>query len=373
MKKILVVEDAQALRRDIVEMLGYEGFDVKGAENGAVGVEMAHTYQPDLIICDIMMPVLDGFGVLEALRNNPATATIPFIFLTARTDRPDMRAGMELGADDYVTKPFTAQELIKTVQTRLEKRVNIHENAERRIEELRQNIILALPHELRTPLNVIMGFSDLLVYDAETLEPPRIADMAKYINNAAMRLYRLVENYLIYAQLEVACVNPEQRNILRQGKCANAHLVLEEQAKFHLSKPHPPTEPRQNDTTLTLAPVSSIRMSSEYVKKVIEELLDNACKFSDAGSPIAVTGEIQGSHYVLSVSDKGLGMTQQQIDDIGAYSQFERKLREQQGSGLGLIIVKRLAELFDGAMSIDSVPQQGTKVRVLLPIGQSVS
>jgi signal transduction histidine kinase len=350
-------------------MLGYEGFDVKGAENGALGVEQARIYQPDLIICDIMMPVLDGFGVLETLRQDPTTATIPFIFLTARTDRPDMRAGMELGADDYVTKPFTAQELIKTVQTRLEKHETVYEKAQKRIDELRQNIVLALPHELRTPLNVIMGFSDLLVCDAETLEPARITDMAKYINNAAMRLYRLVENYLIYAQLEVALTNPQQANILREGKTENAHLVMEEQAKFRLSTPHPPAEPRQNDATITLESVDTILMTDEYIKKVIEELTDNACKFSDPGTPITVTGQVQGRHYVLIVADQGVGMTQEQIDDIGAYSQFDRKLREQQGSGLGLSIVRRLTELFDGTMSIASAPQQGTKVTVLLPIG----
>jgi CheY-like chemotaxis protein len=93
MKKILVVEDAHSLRKDILEMLGFEGFEAIGAENGLVGVQKAREHLPDLIICDIMMPELDGYGVLEELRKDPVTATIPFIFLTARTDRMDMRRG----------------------------------------------------------------------------------------------------------------------------------------------------------------------------------------------------------------------------------------------------------------------------------------
>jgi len=94
MKKILVVEDAQSLRKDIVEMLGFEGFEAIGAENGLVGVDRARQVLPDLIICDIMMPGLDGYGVLEELRKDTLTSTIPFIFLTARTDRVDVRQGM---------------------------------------------------------------------------------------------------------------------------------------------------------------------------------------------------------------------------------------------------------------------------------------
>src|SRR5688572_18958649 len=115
MKRILVIEDAHSLRRDILEMLTFEGYEVAGAEDGLVGVQRARELLPDLIICDIMMPQMDGYGVLETLREEAATASIPFVFLTARTDRVDIRQGMELGADDYLTKPFTAAELLKTV------------------------------------------------------------------------------------------------------------------------------------------------------------------------------------------------------------------------------------------------------------------
>ena len=170
MKKILVIEDAQSLRRDILEMLRFEGYDVVGAEDGLVGVDRAREEMPDLIICDIMMPGRDGYGVLEELRRDPLTTSIPFIFLTARTDRVDVRQGMELGADDYLTKPFTASELLATVTTRLEKRTQISQIADRKLDDLRENIILALPHELRTPLNVILGFSDLMMTDYNAME-----------------------------------------------------------------------------------------------------------------------------------------------------------------------------------------------------------
>lgn len=121
MAKILVIEDEKGVQDNVVDILELEGFKVIAADNGLLGVLMARAEQPNLIICDIMMPELDGYGVLEQLRQDPTTATIPFIFLTAKAETVDLRQGMESGADDYLTKPFTPIELRKAVAVRLEK------------------------------------------------------------------------------------------------------------------------------------------------------------------------------------------------------------------------------------------------------------
>ena len=121
MKKILVIEDEQIIRENILKLLKAEGFDVTGAENGAQGLNAAVSNLPDVIICDVVMPELDGYGVLMALRSNPVTATLPFVFLTGKAERSEMRQGMELGADDYLTKPFTKAELVGAISSRLKK------------------------------------------------------------------------------------------------------------------------------------------------------------------------------------------------------------------------------------------------------------
>ena len=121
MKKILVIEDEAPLREDILEILDCLDFECLGAENGVVGVKQAYQYLPDLIICDIMMPELDGYGVLNSLRQSPKTAIIPFIFLSAKADKADVRQGMNMGADDYLTKPFTISELEDAIMACLEK------------------------------------------------------------------------------------------------------------------------------------------------------------------------------------------------------------------------------------------------------------
>lgn len=363
MKKILVIEDELSLRKDIIEMLTFEGFDVVGAEDGAIGVREASIHIPDLIICDIMMPKLDGYQVLHELRKDYRTAAIPFIFLTARTDKVDRRLGMEQGADDYLTKPFTVTELLKTVQTRLEKREAIERLSDDRMNKLRDNIILAMPHELRTPLTVILGFSDILNTDCDDMEPQRIREMSQLINSAAMRLYHLVENYLVYAQIELVMNDAQTVETIRAGKTAEPRIVIEDQAiqKAQLYD-------RERDLNLDIEDVPTISVVEDYLKKMIAELVDNAFKFSDADKPVYVEAAPHDDRYVVRITDFGRGMDSEEIRLMGAYMQFQRRFFEQQGSGLGLIIARRLAEIHGGELTIESIPNHQTTVTIALPM-----
>ncbi len=121
MKSVLVIDDNTDIRENTAEILEMAGYKTFTAENGKKGVELALKEKPDLIVCDIMMPELDGYGVLHLLRKKPETQSIPFIFLTAKTERTDLRKGMEMGADDYITKPFEDIELLNAVEVRLKK------------------------------------------------------------------------------------------------------------------------------------------------------------------------------------------------------------------------------------------------------------
>ncbi len=140
MTKILVIEDEQLLRENILELLEAEGFETIGAQNGHVGITWAWEHKPDLIICDVMMPELDGYEVLSLLRQEPATATMPFIFLTAKADKTSLRQGMEMGADDYLTKPFTKSELLGAIAARVKKQAALSQQTEQLLAELRRNI-----------------------------------------------------------------------------------------------------------------------------------------------------------------------------------------------------------------------------------------
>jgi CheY-like chemotaxis protein len=120
MKKILVIEDEIFIRENLIELLEIEGFQAVGAENGDLGVKLAKEYLPDLILCDVMMPELDGYGVLEVLRQDSLTALIPFIFLTASADRSNLQKIRELGINDYILKPFNVDKFLATITARLD-------------------------------------------------------------------------------------------------------------------------------------------------------------------------------------------------------------------------------------------------------------
>ncbi len=147
MKKILVIEDNYEVRENLCEILELSGYDIISAPNGVEGVKAATTGDPDLIICDVMMPELDGFGVLKILNKNPKTNGIPFIFLTAKAEKTDFRKGMGLGADDYITKPFDDTELLEAIEMRLQRSAKIKSAFDQSDEGLHRFINEAKAHE----------------------------------------------------------------------------------------------------------------------------------------------------------------------------------------------------------------------------------
>ena len=167
MKKILVIEDSPEMRRNLLTVLKFEKFNPIGAENGRLGVELAKREKPDLILCDVMMPELDGYGVIKALRDDPATVTIPFIFLTAKGEKPDIRAGMNLGADDYLTKPAAKADLLDAINSRLQRQ------SQQATPEFKPNFASAKP--LETELGLTPRVAETLLWIAQGKTNPDIA------------------------------------------------------------------------------------------------------------------------------------------------------------------------------------------------------
>jgi two-component system, sensor histidine kinase and response regulator len=361
MKKILVIDDEEWLREMIQLALRQNGFDVVEAPNGEKGIELSKKELPDLILCDVNMDKMDGYATLSALRSEPMTATIPFILMTGLADQAGMRHGMELGADDYLPKPFTIDALYAAVDARLKKLTVVRQEAERKLADLRENISMMLPHELRTPLNGILAYGEILTSDAETLQPAEISEMGQVIYQSGKRLEHLVENFLIFAQLELLGADPQKlQSLLRKQTVAPVALVegqAREQAQI---------ASRPDDVVLELSEVP-VPMSEEYLTKIVGELVQNAFKFSQAGSSVKVTLNESPDHVVLTVSDHGHGLSTEHIAKIGAYMQFDRKMHEQQGLGLGLTICKRLSELHGGTLTMQSELGGGTTVTVKLP------
>ena len=363
MSKILVIDDESWLREMIRLALEQQGFEVIEATDSTDGVAQAREQLPDLILCDVNMDKAGaGYMTLAKLRENVATAAIPFILMTGLADAAGMRHGMELGADDYLPKPFKVDELYATVNARLRKVQTVRQEAEKKLTMLRSQISLMLPHEMRTPLNGIISNAEMLAESAATLDPQTIAEMSREICESGQRLERLIENFLVYAQLEIVGSDPQSISRLRSITTNRATEIARKAAMDQAERAG-----RLNELILDLVPVS-IPMAEDYFRKIVVELVQNALKFSDPGHPVHVQLKKTSDGVDLSVRDDGRGFSTDQISRVGAYMQFERKLQDEQGFGMGLAIAKKLVELHGGQLQIESQAGMGSTVTVRLPV-----
>jgi signal transduction histidine kinase len=356
MTKILVIDDQDNLRDEIADWFIFEGFETFSASSGKEGIEIAMKKLPDLILCDVMMPGMDGREVLDHLRKSPATRTIPFIFITALSERRNIRTGMDQGADDYITKPFTREELLRAVNTRISKTTFISEQTRLEMNELRNNLTSNLPHELRTPLNGILGFGQVLMDMPEKFSVEEIREIGNTIYISARRLYRLVNNYQTYARLEMnKDLQPEIEEPATCGKTC-------ELAARTMSK----TYNRETDLDLIInSEMANIKVAD--FRQLADEIIDNAFKFSKPGTRVRVCCENHQNMFIMTVTDEGRGFRAEDIAKVGAYMQFERHTYEQQGSGFGLVLAKKITAFYKGSLDIESEHGKGATVVVKIP------
>jgi two-component system, sensor histidine kinase and response regulator len=354
MNTVLTIDDNDSIRRNVQDILSVEGFEVLTADNGSDGIAMANSHLPDLVLCDITMPGIDGYEVLRRLREEESTTTIPFVFLTALDTRDDIRKGMGIGGDDYLTKPFTVEELLTAVKSRLDRSAEYAAPFQTRAEALAK----ALPHELRTSLTVILGFSEILADREADIDDELRTEGIEAIRKSARKIGRMVENFLMFASLEEQTRDRSKIEPLSQ-------VDLPEMVAGAVRDLCAATN-RESDLQVLVTPGKS-RLPKKAFLKMIHELLDNAVKYSEPGTPIRVECADTGKAIKLTVTDQGFGMTPRQIKDVSAFVQFDRDIREQQGSGLGLTIVKLLTDIYGGELLLQSVQGYGTSATITLP------
>jgi two-component system, sensor histidine kinase and response regulator len=360
--KVLVIEDDDVMRAEIVGTLVAEGFQVTEAANGRAGLWRLWDGRPDVILCDLMMPVMDGLEVLDAIRNRPEWATIPFVFLTSCDDRASMRRAMETGADDYVTKPLVPRELVSSLRAALDKQGRFESEAAQRLDQFRYTLTLALPHEFRTPLDVIFGYAEVLMDAARERGDEELDAVALGIRNASRQLNRITENFVLWTQL--ASLRPkggDMRDLLESPEPIALDLVAGTGARERAAQVG-----RSADLVCDLEPAPAY-VRRDFLRKIAVELVDNAFKFSPAGSLVRVATGCRSGRTLLSVTDRGSGMPDEHAEPPdGNY------VPNEQGVGLGLAIVRRVVGLAGGQMTVHAPPGGGTTVVVSLPSTKSI-
>jgi DNA-binding response OmpR family regulator len=363
--RILVVEDDASIRATLEEILRAEGYAVRTASDGLAGWEEARKNPPDLIISDVLMPGQDGYALLARLREVPELANVPVIFLTALATPDELRHGMESGADDYLTKPFEPEALLRAVRGRLMRRRAIELGSAR----FRESVAQMLPHELRTPLASVLGFSELLQYEADeagdggTLSADLVRERVRYIQQAGRRLHDLIQRYALWVELNARSADLRQK---RGTWCRRDEIpLLVESVRAHAME-----RGRLKDLQIALQP-APLAVPEAYLPAVLVQLVDNALKFSSPGQLVAVLGVQRANDYTITVHDCGRGFPPGSRARVAEFTQFERGRWEQQGIGLGLAITQRFAEVVGGELDFESQPGGGS-TRVILRVPLAV-
>jgi two-component system, sensor histidine kinase and response regulator len=352
MKLILLIDDDEGIRFSFGETLRSRGHRVIEADSGEAGLELAREQMPDLILTDINMPGGDGQMLLQHIRADPELRGTQVVLMTGRPDRVPARKGMEQGADDFLAKPITAEALFSCVEARLN-RADVHWRVEDRVfSNLESYMSSQLPHEFITPLAGILGLSEILLSDFSSLSTDEMKDFHDGIHRSALRLQRTVKNYLLILQLE-------QESKIRVGTELLSHAKLQTLLKTGVDSALE-REDRRADITLR-SEKCSIWVQPSDLTQIVEELVDNAFKFSRLGTAVEVR---LGGNGVLLVTDAGRGMSEEEISQIGAFRQFNRDKHEQQGLGLGLTLVQKLAPRNGARFSVESKPGQGVQIRI---------
>src|SRR5258707_15561626 len=289
---ILVVEDNEDLRENAVLVLSLEGYKVFSAMDGqdALDLLMSGKCRPDLIVSDIAMPRLDGYGFFEAVHSNPTLRSIPFIFLTARGSRRDIRFGKELGADDYLVKPFNADDFLVAVRSKLKRNQEIREQAENDLDDARRRMVQLLSHELRTPLTYVTGGFSLLAEGLEQENLPNDMQMSMgLIRSGTQRLNHLAEQLVQYAELISG-----HSKIQMEKLGAPANLALA--AKEALSQAQRETAARnlQWVTELELPEAVFVFTISDFLRYAIYEIIRNATTFSSYEGVVSARLYVEG-------------------------------------------------------------------------------
>jgi signal transduction histidine kinase len=317
-----------------------------------MGLELARMHLPDLILSDIHMPGGDGSTLLQKIRHDPELRSKQVVLITGRPDLVTPRQGMEEGADDFLVKPVSIKAVVSCVEARFNRASISWRVEDQLLSELRSTIPSQLPHEFFTPLAGIIGLMEILHSGFTSLTSEEVQEINKDVYESALRLHRTLRNYLLILDLRTIVperlMSPLQSN--RTEECIHAGVS----AALRLNE-------RREDVEVKVE-VCSILVKPEDLSRIVEELVDNACKFSCRGSKINVSLSAAG---LLTVMDHGRGLSSDEISRIGAFQQFDRATQEQQGLGLGLVLVQKLASLCEAKFSVTSEAGEGTQVEVL--------
>ena len=370
MRKILIIEDNLSLNEELSDWFTFEGFEVWSAGNGIQGIEMAYQLLPDIILCDIMMPDMNGTEVIGNLRKNITTRLIPFIFMTALSGRNNIRTGMELGADDYITKPFTRQELIKTVNTRLKKAENIRDLTDSKAQERTAQLNFtnreleafsySVSHDLHTPLRALNGYASILIEDYSGVLDSEGKRMLNAIVDQSKKMGCLIDDLLSFSRINM--------NEIKISAIDMHSLAINVYNELNTDSDKEKIDFQISDIDVTYGDASMI-------KQIWVNLISNAIKYTSkiAKPAIEIGSSNAETETIFYIKDNGAGFDMEYYDKLFGVFKRLHSTRQFEGNGVGLAIVHRIVQRHQGRVWAESEINKGATFYFALPAVNSLN
>jgi signal transduction histidine kinase len=363
---ILVVEDDAALLEGVRDILEFSGYRVSTATHGQEALAALEHSLPQLIISDIMMPKMDGYQLYAAVRARPEWLDVPFIFLTARGDKQDVRRGKELGADDYVIKPFDEEDLLVAIRNKLGRRAQLDEARQTQMNALKRSILTTLNHEFRTPLTHITAYIELLRDSNPGIQSEEFQSFLDAVRAGSERLQRLVEDFIQLVEFQTG----ESQRVFERRR----EPLFEIPMILHTVRLHHQERAAQRRVQLHVQvpaePLPPVLADREFLTNAVSRLVDNAIKFSGRdGGAVTISARVDAEHVPIAVTDEGIGIPAAETERIfDLFYQIDRTKQEQQGTGSGLAIVREIVKMHGGQLAVTSQAGAGSTFTIRLPV-----
>ncbi|NIA29813.1 MAG: response regulator [Actinobacteria bacterium] len=357
---IFIVDDVAKNLQVLGTILKRQNYKIAFATNGKQALENINNISPDLILLDVMMPELDGFEVCKRLKADEKTKDIPVIFLTAKTEIEDVVNGFELGAVDYVTKPFNATELLARVKTHVELK-----RSREKLQELvatKDMFFSIIAHDLRSPFATISAFISLISKYFGKIPKEEIDELLESLKETSDSTRELLDNLLQWSRSQTGTIqfSPEMVAVGEMIK-TNLGLLTETAENKKIS-----LKPRLDFT-------GEIKIDKDMIDLVIRNLVINALKFTPSGGEITVATQKTDGTVEISVNDTGVGIAPEMIPKLFSVADKISTVGTagEKGSGLGLILCKEFVEKHSGKLVVESRVGEGSSFRIQLPANGS--
>ena len=353
---ILIVDDIAKNIQVIGSVLRNEGYKMEFATDGKKALSWTEKKDFDLILLDIMMPGMDGFEVCKQLKKDAGRKDIPIIFLTAKTDTENIVKGFELGAVDYITKPFNSAELIARVKTHIKQKY-----AEQQLRELnatKDKFFSIIAHDLKSPFNSLIGFSKILYKNSHELNNGEKAKYTKMIYKTSEQTYNLLENLLLWSRSQIG-------RIKCSPQTTNLNDIITENIDLHINIAKSKNIKLNNYISNDI----SVYVDKEMISTTIRNLISNALKFTKTGGEVNISTMSKNGFVEVIIADNGVGIAKEDISKLFKIdvSYSTMGTAKEKGTGLGLILCKDFVNQNGGEISIESELGKGTKFIFTLP------